>query len=198
MATKPSNINCLITISDNGTLNISNNHHAASLTQTFSDLANHIMSGIIAIKHTNSEPYAKSLYVSGVPIKVLTTQNITKLFSTFRSATLDPSLAPTTDPTHPSLAPTINPTGASIMETFVVYVVNITIILKDTPSINITSAIINLINKTANIIIAQENKDCLDKDNFTPKISAKYKVTVMNVSIEVCDEETLRDLYIME
>ena len=194
-----------VTLSDH--LNISINNQAPSLSEAVSDLANHRMSGIIGIKHTNAELYAKYLYASGVPIEITTTENIATLFSKCMSNTVDPSLTPTTDPTdstttepftiNPSSAPTNDPTNESILETFVIYVVNITIILKDTPTINITSAIINLINKTANTIIAENEKECLEKDNFASRISSEYNITtkIISVSIQVCDQKTVQDLY---
>ena len=71
----------------------------------------------------------------------------------------------------------------------------VTIILSPPPSPNITSEIINIVNKSATTIIAKSPQNCPDKHMLDPVITEKTNSTIIGASIQVCDEETQQTLY---
>ena len=102
--------------SNGGTITVSINNQPDNITmpmyQEIPELDNRIISGMIGLKHTNSELFAKYLYVSGVPVEIKTTTDISQLFCQCGTyTTCAPTADPTMYPTIPTKYPTSNPTN---------------------------------------------------------------------------------------
>ena len=148
-------------------------------------------SGFITIYTETMDATFKSLYVSGTPH--IGTVNHTQLEVTSIPSSV-PTLSPSSRPTGiPSMVPSSTPSD----DIFIVYnySVNITIIIKTTPFVNISQKIIKLVEDIKYTIIVNEINNCLDTTNFNAIIDV-FNITIIQASIKVCDQQTADDLYV--
>ena len=97
----------------------------------------------------------------------------------------------------PSVRPTKYPSASpSLSGGIVIYIVNVTIIIKAHPSVNITVEILNLIHDKLTQIIANDDGDCLKEDALQSAVQQEHNITIISASIEVCDENTQQELLV--